>query len=411
MACPGTKPSFPLCPQSPAVHEKPSALRTVYERSGLPPRPVLCLPTSTANDIPKYVIGTAICIGRVWPFLDPFLLLLFESVDQIIFGVLYACVTLTGRGVGGGDMRFVGLAIIAMFVPDAVAQTPPAQPTSKPEPPELIFELISRRAGASIQLINGSKPVRLSDWDTVVVTPVPDKANPERFCTGTLVGPGVVLLAAHCIDRRSTPGDRSAGLKVDNQTLPLICDAPDEYYAGDPWSEPSPRRSQDFAICVAPGAATQATIARMRFDQVDVRPLRVDAAVLMTGYGCTDIQDAKVRRLTLRIGDSEIRTAADGIGPRGAYAELVSTGTEPALCNGDSGGSLMTGATVAQPFALRRIRGVNSTTEDMGGAVISRVAMLSDPSFSAWAEAFVARYPGAYVCGLSKPSSDMRCRP
>ncbi|MHA6769013.1 trypsin-like serine protease [Sphingobium ummariense] len=308
-------------------------------------------------------------------------------------------------------MRFVGLVIFAMCASDTLAQTAPAQPTSRPEPPELVFELISRRAGASIQLINGSEPVRLSDWDTVVVTPVPDKANPDRFCTGTLVGPGVILLAAHCIDRRSTPGDRSAGLKIDNQTLPLTCDAPDEYYAGEPWSEPSPRRSQDFAVCVAPGAAAQATIAKMRFDQVDVRPLPVDAAVLMTGYGCTDIRDAKVRMRTLRIGDSEIRVAADGLGPRGAYAELVSTGTEPALCNGDSGGALMTGATVAQPYALRRIRGVNSTTEDLGGAVISRVAMLSDPSFSVWAEAFVAKYPGAYVCGLSKSSPTMRCRP
>lgn len=106
-------------------------------------------------------------------------------------------------------MRFVGLIIFSMCASDTLAQTAPAQPTSKPEPPELVFELISRQAGASIQLINGFEPVRLSDWDTVVVTPVPDKANPDRFCTGTLVGPGVILLAAHYIDRRSTPGDRS----------------------------------------------------------------------------------------------------------------------------------------------------------------------------------------------------------
>jgi hypothetical protein len=277
-----------------------------------------------------------------------------------------------------------------------------------------MFELATKKLNrAQTQLINGVVVhLQLHDWPNVLVATLGDPSKPDQMmsCTGTLVGPGVILLAAHCLDQRNN-ALRPASLKVDGVSITLKC-AIDPAYAIPPAkAEPLPRRSEDFGLCYAETNLKLPSLINLRFEQIDTTPVAQNAPVLMMGYGCTDLgvydQDGQ-----LRIGDTTLTQSATGTGADGAYAEIVARGSsEPALCQGDSGGPLVTGATTARPSVSRRIRGVNSWILPQGPNLVSSIAMLSDSSFTTWAKSWIGQFPGAYVCGLQINPPGNTCRP
>ena len=286
-----------------------------------------------------------------------------------------------------------------------------------PGPNDLVFELATEKLpAAQTELINGV-PVatQTRDWPTVVITPLAVPPSPDgkpRFgkCTGTLVGPGVILFAAHCLDRK-TAALRASYLKVDGISIAMTCAVHPDYLKPPGAPDPSPRRSEDYALCYADTQAELPTLKAMRFETVDVSQVKKDANVLMMGYGCTDL-DTKTQDEILRIGNAKISRPAGGASEPGAvsdvaYAEILSHGPpEPALCPGDSGGPLVTGATVKQQTLPRRIRGVNSSIQPVPAGLLSRVAMLSDPRFSSWASKWIGQFPRAYICGLASTPPD-----
>lgn len=304
--------------------------------------------------------------------------------------------------------------------PVAVADTAglKAGAVDAPGPGDLLFELATEKLPAEqTQLINGQKvELQTRDWPAVVITPLegPPAPNGERQfgkCTGTLVGPGVILFAAHCLDERPA-AMRPAFLKVDaNLTIRLTCAMHPDYTKPPSQPAPSPRRSEDWALCYADTEAELPALMSMRFEQIDLAPAPANTKVLMMGYGCTDLA-TREQDNTLRIGDAKITNAAGAPGAEVAYARIISHGPpEPALCPGDSGGPLMTGATTAQQTLPRRVRGVNSSIQRVPQGLASRVSMLSDRRFASWATTWVNQFPRAYICGLPSDYTGQRsCR-
>jgi hypothetical protein len=302
-----------------------------------------------------------------------------------------------------------GLSLFASFaLPANVA-------LSQPAPTLLEFELASTKIQTTrIQLVDGSPvPVNSTDWTTLVITPIimAGQARPiEARCTGTLVGPVVVILAAHCLDQNAPDGSfRPAFLKVDGERVLMRC-AIDPDYLTSPASLDAPRRSEDIALCHATLTQPHAVLRGMIFEALDLTPMLVSQPVLMTGYGCTDISKPQDLDTTLRLGNAVIGYPAGGTGPGGDYATISSiSAAEPSLCPGDSGGPMFSGATVRNPQGQRRVRGVNSGYGEVGPVRFSKIAMLSSPGISHWALKWLKAYPGAYICGVSDPTEATSC--
>jgi len=314
------------------------------------------------------------------------------------------------------SLAAAGCSQAATPAPSAVAATVEAARPGVADEEDLVFELATDKLPKSrTQLING-KAVEIvtADWPTIVLTPLKVIENGKTKwtkCTGTLVGPRVVLLAAHCIDDRKSGTLRESFLRADGQSLPMTCAVYPDYLKPPANGEPSPRRSEDFALCYADTKVKLPTLEALSFERVDIQPVAKGSAVLLMGYGCTDLATPYDQDSTLRVGDTAISQAPSGQGSEAAYARILSRGPpEPALCPGDSGGALITGATVEQPGLVRRVRGVNSSIEETPDGLLSRVSMLSHPGFATWAKGWIGKFKGAYICGVSDEPADASCR-
>ena len=310
---------------------------------------------------------------------------------------------------------FTCAGFLQLLVVGSLAGPASAEPT-KPGPGDIVFEFITAHTPPGEgQLINGKSVKNQSlDWPSVLVTPLkddqPDGTVAWAKCTATLVGPGVMILAAHCLDRRTDSSSRGVFIQVAPElALPMDCELDPAYRK--PPADPhlgAPRRSSDFALCYL-DPQTYPSLASMVNETVDTAVIIPKASVLMMGFGCTDIERPEDQDKVLRVGDAKIESAPTGQGLEANYALIVSHGPpEPALCKGDSGGALVTGATVDAPNGARRVRGVNSSIEEVPEGYLSRIAMLSDPTFTPWAKAFAHRR-STFICGLDKELPGRQC--
>lgn len=308
----------------------------------------------------------------------------------------------------------------------AWAQDAPSSQVADPVS-DITFRLATDVLPQGEVMLSNGIVVNPSDWKTLVLAQIPRPGAPGNrtpTCTGTLIGPKVILLAAHCVDNPLGPA-RKVLLTVDGREAQLTCDIHPDYLRREP-KLVSPRGSDDYALCaVNYRGPVPRSVADLEFEVLEMQsPVPQGTSVLMTGYGCSELRvvdhqlDWDPSDRLLRIGDNLVDKAAGMLKDNPHYLTIRSAyGTAPAVCPGDSGGPLFVGASTSAASGPRRVVGVNSAVamekrSDQRYDLISRISTLANRPFRTWAAGWVSQNKeriGA-VCGVTHPAGRTPCR-
>jgi hypothetical protein len=142
--------------------------------------------------------------------------------------------------------RTVALAALVVLATVSVAG---AQLEIKQNPGSIKMESVGflGQNGITGEVVRGKKPPNTNDWRTSVIA----EKNSAVFCSGTLVGPYALLLAAHCVGHLQL-----ATVKLHEGNITGQCKHAPEYLKGD--------KSADYALC----KLTKRAPSDMRFERV-----------------------------------------------------------------------------------------------------------------------------------------------
>lgn len=287
---------------------------------------------------------------------------------------------------------------------------------------EVSFQLASELLPSGSVALSNGVVVRSSDWPALVVATFGSGAG-RSSCSGVLIGPNTLLTAAHCVEN-GLGVPRSSHLRSFGRDIPMKCELHPDYLAREPRLR-SPRGAEDYALCwIDYGGNVPNSIENMSVEVVETsRPVTQGSQVLLTGYGCTDakIRNGELVKVDsaniLRIGDARITRAPLRTVDDGAYVVIESYGADtPALCPGDSGGPMFTGATEASTNGARRVAGVNSAiTHGVSGSeahIISKISATGTPEFDRWIADWQRRNAKnvPIICGVSRAAGQFPCR-
>lgn len=194
-------------------------------------------------------------------------------------------------------------------------------------------------------------------------------------CTATLVGPQVVLSAAHCMDD-------GMGVEFDYNGARIKSNACDHHpgYADN--------QTKDFALCwlSEPLTGTWETI------NTDHGLVSKGDTVTLTGYGCTEEGGGGGNDGILREGSAKVTKT-----PSRNNFDIVTSAAKGALCFGDSGGPAFYSGDSG-----RVVIGVNSRGNIKDTSYLSAVHMADQNFMKKWSE---KRKLG--ICGVTL---DKGCR-
>lgn len=212
-----------------------------------------------------------------------------------------------------------------------------------------------------LTLING-KPADPKDWPTIFTT-----SQGSSRCTGTVIGPKVLQLAAHCVQNGKT-----ASFMKDNVKYVGTC-THHSGYRNDPTS--------DYALCLL-----DKEVALPWYETITDKEVSIGDDLLLAGMGCTQPGGGGGNDNVLRVGLSkvvEIPTTDN---------DIVTEGNA-ALCFGDSGGSAF--MKVDDEY---KVAAINSRGDIQTASYLPAVYTKSAKDFYAkWSEANKVD-----ICGVTK---------
>jgi hypothetical protein len=235
-----------------------------------------------------------------------------------------------------------------------------------------------RQKGVGPKVIGGTE-ARSDDWPASFYS----SAEGGR-CTATLIGPRVLILAAHCVGN----GEQAA-IEFRGKPFSGICTHSDKYKEGQGDA------SADYALCSMPEG-----IAGIQFETVSLDPSRIKKGnrLLLTGYGCTS-PPAPGSTQPSGGNDGKYRTASAAIvavpGESQNEPNTIITRDQYAICPGDSGG----GAYIVLTPKRRLIVSVNSRV--IYQTRESYLSSLSSDEGRAFLNKWLSNNSGAAICGIN----------
>ena len=330
-------------------------------------------------------------------------------------------------------VRVCSLAVVGLIPLIAYSQerTTVRKGALQPAAEKITFQAYAEISLGEVQLINGVR-VDPADWKTILIAKVPLPNSTTVSCTGTLVGPGIFITAAHCLDAGANlPPITTISLSIGGQHFQPRCDLSPEYTkAIADRVIGSPRVSQDYAIChFVPPLNPPVLLRDIEYENVEMNEgFSVGSTALLTGFGCRTVEKLRKPGLPpdleseLDIGDVTISklpivsaTIWDRFVAINSRLRSQSGHLEPGLCPGDSGGPVLSGATSKQQVAKRRVRAVNvgvRLLEDSasGTTAVSYVAPLATDAFRAFVNHWLQKNNGRTICGINGQEGFAPCR-
>jgi hypothetical protein len=195
-------------------------------------------------------------------------------------------------------------------------------------------------------------------------------------CTATLIGPQVLITAAHCVDN----GGQVFFTLLTGQQHRGVCQHHPDY---------DNNKTADWALC---RLEEEADVEFETLSMDRTIPARGDR-ILLTGYGCTAQGGGGGNDGTLRYGFAEVIQT-----PRSGNWDIITRGSV-ALCFGDSGGPAFHTYGSEDPTGRRVMISVNSRGNIKDTSYLSKT--LQNSVFSGWLKAWAADQL-VTVCGVSR---------
>lgn len=189
-------------------------------------------------------------------------------------------------------------------------------------------------------------------------------------CTGNVVGPRAMIIAAHCVGNGKT-----ASFAIDGQNYDSTCThSPD--YAGN--------ETSDWALC-----EVSKDVSGIEFESlnIDTNFPKVGDKITLTGFGCVNPGGGGGNDGILRVGESTVKRM-----PSGSRDNDIVTQGGAALCFGDSGGPAYSEINGKRYQVSVNSRGDIRTT--------SYLSALAVPQFTSFVTNWLSVHKAVKICGI-----------
>ncbi len=194
----------------------------------------------------------------------------------------------------------------------------------------LLLASLSTIASADIDLIGGTE-VNKNEFPEIVRISIGNSR-----CSAVIVGPRVVMTAAHCIEDSNEI--TQIDFSIQKTPFHAKCQQSPE------WKDPNVYH--DLALC-----KTDEEISDIHYATVSDKALQINDEVNLTGYGCTAADGNGGNDGILRMGSAKVTELPS---PRIPWFQTID---QTVLCSGDSGGPALL---KSEYSTTRYVVGINS---------------------------------------------------